>query len=266
MIRRSKHTTDYTVIPNQILEDQDLNCKGLGLLAYLIGKPENWNIRAEELGKRFGWGKTKVYSILKILMDAGYVTRKPVIKDGLKRGSEYTVYDVKPYCSHRRKMETPIVRQSERIISNKIITDNIKEKEIYKEKEFEIFKKEYPRSSLRQVWHGGSSIFKKFQSVLKKVEFETLMQGLREYKKDKSVLDGYAMNVKTWLNNEGWEYEPLKVKVEDYGQPLNNPDFILKEWNEDNKWHRGHLKRKHDDILRTLVKAGKIAKEDYLSA
>ena len=57
MIKRSKHTTDYTVIPNAIMEDRDLDCECLGMLTYLIGKPSNWKIQAEFLGKRFGWGQ-----------------------------------------------------------------------------------------------------------------------------------------------------------------------------------------------------------------
>lgn len=208
MIKRSKHTTDYTVIPNAIMEDKDLDCECLGMLTYLIGKPSNWKIQAEFLGKRFGWGKTKVYGILKKLINAGYVTRKANIVDGLKRGSEYTVYDMKmaekPHCSQTRTSDAPIVREGERIISNNNLSYIYKEK-IYKkeseyENQFKEFDKEYPRSNKRSTWQGGSKIYEKFKRVLKGgVSFDDLMKGLRLYKQDQTVKDGYAKNVLTCL-------------------------------------------------------------------
>ena len=66
------------------------------------------------------------------MINAGYVTRKANIVDGLKRGSEYTVYDrkmaEKPHCSQTRTSEAPIVREGERIISNNNLSYIYKEK------------------------------------------------------------------------------------------------------------------------------------------
>lgn len=276
MIKRSKHTSDYTVIPNAIMEDKDLSCECLGMLTYLIGKPSNWKIQAEFLGKRFGWGKTKVYTILKKLIDAGYVTRKANIVNGLKRGSEYTVYDTKlaekPHCSQIRTSEAPIVRESERIISNNNLSYIYKEK-IYKkekgyEKEFEEFKLEYPRSNKRSTWVGGTKIYEKFKKVLnKELSFDALMKGLRLYKQDQTVKDGYAKNVLTWLNQEGWSYEPPEtLQVIPFSLKQDN-NFVLKQWQEEGKeWFREHLKRKHDHILHDLIAEGKITQEEYDNA
>lgn len=272
MIKRSKHTTDYTVIPNAIMEDQDLNCECLGMLTYLIGKPSNWKIQAEFLGKRFGWGKTKVYTILKKLIDAGYVTRKANIVKGLKRGSEYTVYDTKmaekPHCSQTRTSDAPIVRVGGHIISNNV--SYISKEKIYKkesdyENQFKEFDKEYPRSKKRSTWQGGSKIYEKFKKVLKGgVSFEDLMKGLRLYKQDQTVKDGYAKNVLTWLNQEGWTYEPPQAE-QVIPFSINQDDgFILDQWNQEGKeWFRVHLKRRYDHVLHDLIAQGKITKEEY---
>lgn len=276
MIKRSKHTTDYTVIPNAIMEDKDLDCECLGMLTYLIGKPSNWKIQAEFLGKRFGWGKTKVYGILKKLINAGYVTRKANIVDGLKRGSEYTVYDTKmaekPHCSQTRTSEAPIVREGERIISNNNLSYIYKEK-IYKkeseyEKQFKEFDKEYPRSNKRSTWQGGSKIYEKFKRVLKGgVSFDELMKGLRLYKQDQTVKDGYAKNVLTWLNQEGWAYEPPQAEQVIPFSIKKDDKFVLKQWQEEGKeWFRVHLKRRHDHILHELIAEGKITQEEYDNA
>jgi predicted transcriptional regulator len=279
MIKRSKHTTDYTVIPNAIMEDKDLDCECLGMLTYLIGKPSNWKIQAEFLGKRFGWGKTKVYGILKKLINAGYVTRKANIVDGLKRGSEYTVYDrkmaEKPHCSQTRTSEAPIVRKDERIISNNNISYTLKEKIYKKEKGYENdlflqnwfkeFDKEYPRSNKRSTWQGGSKIYEKFKRVLKGgVSFDELMKGLRLYKQDQTVKDGYAKNVLTWLNQEGWSYEPPQAEQVIPFSIKQDDDFVLKQWQEEGKeWFRIHLKRRHDQALHELIADGKITQEEY---
>ena len=276
MIKRSKHTTDYTVIPNAIMEDKDLDCECLGMLTYLIGKPSNWKIQAEFLGKRFGWGKTKVYGILKKLINAGYVTRKANIVDGLKRGSEYTVYDKKmaekPHCSQTRTSEAPIVREGERIISNNNLSYIYKEK-IYKkeseyEKQFKEFDQEYPRSNKRSTWQGGSKIYEKFKRVLKGgVSFDELMKGLRLYKQDQTVKDGYAKNVLTWLNQEGWAYEPPQAEQVIPFSIKQDDKFVLKQWQEEGKeWFRVHLKRRHDHILHELIAEGKITQEEYDNA
>lgn len=276
MIKRSKHTTDYTVIPNAIMEDKDLDCECLGMLTYLIGKPSNWKIQAEFLGKRFGWGKTKVYGILKKLIIAGYVTRKANIVDGLKRGSEYTVYDrkmaEKPHCSQTRTSEAPIVREGERIISNNNLSYIYKEK-IYKkeseyEKQFKEFDQEYPRSNKRSTWQGGSKIYEKFKRVLKGgVSFDNLMKGLRLYKQDQTVKDGYAKNVLTWLNQEGWAYEPPQAEQVIPFSIKQDDKFVLKQWQEEGKeWFRVHLKRRHDHILHELIAEGKITQEEYDNA
>tara|TARA_B100000131_G_scaffold11056_2_gene11551 strand:- start:116 stop:943 length:828 start_codon:yes stop_codon:yes gene_type:complete len=272
MIKRSKHTTDYTVIPNAIMEDRDLDCECLGMLTYLIGKPSNWKIQAEFLGKRFGWGKTKVYGILKKLINAGYVTRKANIVDGLKRGSEYTVYDMKmaekPHCSQTRTSDTPIVREGEHIISNNI--SYISKEKIYKkeseyENQFKEFDKEYPRSNKRSTWQGGSKIYEKFKRVLKGgVSFDKLMKGLRLYKQDQTVKDGYAKNVLTWLNQEGWAYEPPQAEQVIPFSINQDDNFVLKQWQEEGKeWFRIHLKRKHDQALHELIANGKITQEEY---
>ncbi len=254
------------------MEDRDLDCECLGMLTYLIGKPSNWKIQAEFLGKRFGWGKTKVYGILKKLINAGYVTRKANIVDGLKRGSEYTVYDMKmaekPHCSQTRTSDTPIVREGEHIISNNvsyISKEKIYKKESEYENQFKEFDKEYPRSNKRSTWQGGSKIYEKFKRVLKGgVSFDKLMKGLRLYKQDQTVKDGYAKNVLTWLNQEGWAYEPPQAEQVIPFSINQDDDFVLKQWQEEGKeWFRIHLKRKHDQALHELIANGKITQEEY---
>lgn len=71
-IIRAKHTRNYTVLSNEVINDPELGWDALGLLTYLISKPENWKINIQELQKRSGFGRAKVYRLLKQLQNLGY--------------------------------------------------------------------------------------------------------------------------------------------------------------------------------------------------
>lgn len=66
---------EYAIIPNTTLEDTNIK-DSLSLLSYLVGKPENWIVRFEDLTRRFGWKKHKIYRLLKELEVAGYLRRE----------------------------------------------------------------------------------------------------------------------------------------------------------------------------------------------
>jgi hypothetical protein len=62
----------------------------VGALCYLIGKPENWNVSATELGKRFRCGRRRVDRVMRELRDAGYADLK---RGGADGGAGWVVYD-----------------------------------------------------------------------------------------------------------------------------------------------------------------------------
>ena len=94
MIQRSARTGNFTVLGNIIFADNALSFEAMGLLAYLLSKPDNWSIHPRALSKategsdqRRGMGK--IYDLLNVLIAAGYVVR-------FKRANgevDYIVYD-----------------------------------------------------------------------------------------------------------------------------------------------------------------------------
>ena len=94
MIQRSARTGNFTVLGNGIFTDNALSFEAMGLLAYLLSKPDNWSIHPRALSKategsdqRRGMGK--IYDLLNVLIAAGYVVR-------FKRANgevDYIVYD-----------------------------------------------------------------------------------------------------------------------------------------------------------------------------
>lgn len=75
-IIRVRKISDYTVIANYPVNDARLSTEALGMLVYILSKPDNWIIMNDELQKRFRLGRKKFDRILAELKTAGYVQRQ----------------------------------------------------------------------------------------------------------------------------------------------------------------------------------------------
>lgn len=91
MIIRSDRKVHFTVIPNAVINDVGLDWRDLGLLAYLLSKPDNWQVNPMVLAKERKTGIKGLYASLKVLQEAGYATRRPDPKGGWL----WTIYDLK---------------------------------------------------------------------------------------------------------------------------------------------------------------------------
>jgi hypothetical protein len=82
---------DFTIIYNDCINDDRLSGDSLSILVYVMSKPEDWDIRIREVSKRFSIGRNKTYSIIKSLIEFGYMKRvRKRNKDGsLARSSTY---------------------------------------------------------------------------------------------------------------------------------------------------------------------------------
>lgn len=81
----------FTVINNDLLNDTRLDWRELGLLVYLLSKPDGWQVNAEHLSKERELGIKGIYSSLKILSSTGYVKKKP--NPPPNGGWDWLVYD-----------------------------------------------------------------------------------------------------------------------------------------------------------------------------
>jgi len=66
------HSTYYGVIPSSTANDENLTAEALGVLSYLLSKPQTWEVRIGDVRKRFGIGNDKMRRIMRELVDAGY--------------------------------------------------------------------------------------------------------------------------------------------------------------------------------------------------
>lgn len=94
MIIRAEKTKNYTTIANFAFEDERLSLKAMGLFAYLMSKPDNWNITSRGIASQVKEGRDAVLSAMKELEDAGYLVRGKQKKvDGKFVTAEAVLYE-----------------------------------------------------------------------------------------------------------------------------------------------------------------------------
>ncbi len=93
LIVRSSLKDNFSVLPNHLLNDDRLSADQLGLLAYLLSKPTDWQVQVTELRKRFDVGRDKIRTILACLEQYGYITKEQVRLDGKFATNRYVVSD-----------------------------------------------------------------------------------------------------------------------------------------------------------------------------
>jgi hypothetical protein len=95
MIIRRRRNTNFTIIGNEPANDPRLSAEALGVLTYLLTRPDDWTVYSKQLSDRFKCGRDKIRRILRELIDAGYITRRRLRNPETSAyvGIEYFVYD-----------------------------------------------------------------------------------------------------------------------------------------------------------------------------
>ena len=94
-IIRAIHDKDhpYTVISNALVNDPSLSLNALAVMTYLISKPHDWRVRADDIQRRFQISRGKVYNIRDELMERGYLSREIIRQGGRVKECRYTVME-----------------------------------------------------------------------------------------------------------------------------------------------------------------------------
>lgn len=93
-ISNHRHYKDFTIIPNVILQSQDLSFAEKGLLTYLLSLPYDWDIKVSYIASQFGETERAILRWLKGLIEAGYCKRIPRKENGKMAGQYYVVTDI----------------------------------------------------------------------------------------------------------------------------------------------------------------------------
>lgn len=92
MIIRRKHTANFTTIGNVLFNDERLQADEVGILAYLLSRPNDWEVRRPQLAKRFHYGRKAIKRVIWNGMRCGWIVAR---KTQLSDGRFFTVYEIK---------------------------------------------------------------------------------------------------------------------------------------------------------------------------
>lgn len=236
--------TNFTQVPNEILNNTELSWGAKGLWAYMAGKPVGWKFTIRLMASQCKDSVTSTTNKLNELLDLGYVKRHIVMtKDGKK--TFYSIFEEpntgfpnleKPNLE-KPNLENRTLEYSNTNISNKELSN--KEKKIVSKET-----KGIPQNSKNQLKEKGN------EKELWEQEFDELWQ---LYPRKESKADGLKFYLKA--RKKGVTKEQILAGIQLYKQKIEREhterQFIIKGGN----WFKGE--RWDDEI--EIEKATKIA-------
>lgn len=116
MIVRTRKNRNYTTINNTVLEDDRLSWRAKGIAAYLLSKPDDWQINHEHLLQHGTEGRDAVLSAMKELESCGYLVRTKTQGSDGKFSTVVTLLEV-PQPSP----ENPESVNENRVLENRVL-------------------------------------------------------------------------------------------------------------------------------------------------
>lgn len=96
IIRIQRVPSNFITVHKGFINDSRLTLKAVGLLCYLLSKPDGWKVIVSDIVKNFANGKPSVYSGLKELKRYGYYKKEAVRENGRIVRWESIVYECPP--------------------------------------------------------------------------------------------------------------------------------------------------------------------------
>lgn len=92
MIIRRRHTANFTTIGNALFEDERLAADEVGVLAYLLSRPHDWEVRRPALMRRWNMGRDAIKRIITNLVRFGWCRPE---RTRLANGTFHVIYEIR---------------------------------------------------------------------------------------------------------------------------------------------------------------------------
>ena len=221
-------TTNFTVVPNYLTEDITMSWKAKGMLVYLLGRPNDWEINIPHLSTVSTDGESATRSGFSELEDAGYAYRIRHVNE-YGQITSWSVYvrqdknDAWPFENpdvEKPHVEKPHVENHHQL--NKDNTKNLDNQE-KKNKTKEICESDTSSiDDVNKIWETYLGSLEEFKSnkrkpVLSKTRMDLIKRRLTTY----SVED-------LKLAVTGWLYSEFHRGENDNGKVWNSIELLLR--------------------------------------
>jgi hypothetical protein len=190
-------TQNYTVVPNEVF-DLEVSAGAKFLYIYLLSRPDNWTIRANNIADTCGVGRQKSYNLLGELKSANILEYNRV-KDG---GGVYTLHKITTSSKATSGKATSGISSD---IVSKERAVNTERTPTLVQSEFERWWSFYP---IKKGKKPALTIWKRIKPDTDALIADTKTRA----KKDDGWIRGYAPNPTTYLNQERWNDELTQPK------------------------------------------------------
>ena len=119
MIIRRRHTQNFTVIGNALFDDERLQADEVGVMAYLLSRPNDWEIRRSALRRRWNFGAETTKRVINNLIRTGWCR---VEKIRLLDGTFRLLYEIRDDAGPELSEEE--VRRALSLVSSEASSDD----------------------------------------------------------------------------------------------------------------------------------------------
>jgi DNA replication protein DnaC len=145
-----KRNGSFTVVNNSIFDDGRLSMEALGLLTWLLSKPDNWRVIQSHIAAVFKIGKDKTYRVIGELIEHGYLVKQlNRDDDGEFSGITYIVYDNPINASVSPFPENPEAVKPKAVNPPLVKTERKQELKVVENSLFKAFWDQYPNKTAK---------------------------------------------------------------------------------------------------------------------
>lgn len=94
IVRAARPDNKFTILRNEVLQDERLSFRARGILVSILSRPDNWRCSAWDLARDATEGRRAILTALTELEDHGYLRRSKWQDEGGKWHTDSVVYDV----------------------------------------------------------------------------------------------------------------------------------------------------------------------------
>lgn len=212
IVKIQKRADPYARIDNRVLNDSRLSFRAVGVLAYLLSKPNDWVVKQEELVARMQEGRDAIRNVFRELSRCGYA------KLEMAGGKHWTIYETpcpeKPSMSSTgfQSLSSPEKPSPENPLKLKI--------RHYKQKNISTQTKEETNG------RNGDSLFNQLEESVRLQEHKKLMlaKAARAKPKDREELVTYCVEVGLAQDDGEWLWDKW------LGNSFTNNKAAIADW------------------------------------